>query len=47
MAQAIRRRLLTTQARVQTQASPRGTCGGQSDYGTGFSRNAFVSPLSL
>ena len=48
MAEAISRRLLTAQGRVQTQASPCGTWVGQSDYGTGFSPNAFsFSPVTI
>jgi hypothetical protein len=44
MGQAISRRFLTAKARVQTQASPCGTCGWQNGTGTEFSPDAFVSP---
>ena len=36
MAPAVSRRLLTAEAWVRTQASPREICGGQSGTGTGF-----------
>ena len=37
MAQAVSRRLLTTEMRLQFQASQCGICGGQSGSGNGFS----------
>ena len=43
--QAIYRRPLTAEARIRPQASPRGTCGGQSGYGTGVSTSTSVVPF--
>jgi hypothetical protein len=36
MAQAVSRRSLTAEARIQFRFSQCGTCGGQSGTGTGF-----------
>jgi hypothetical protein len=47
MAQAVSRRLLTAEARVQFQASQCGFYGGQSGIGTGFSPSTSVSPVSI
>jgi hypothetical protein len=44
MAQAVSRRPLTTEARVQSRISPCGICGGQSGTGTGFSPSASGFP---
>jgi len=37
MAQVVRYRPLTTEAQLQSQASPSGICGGQSGTGIDFS----------
>jgi hypothetical protein len=44
MAQAVSRRLLTTEARVRSQVSPREICGWQSDTGRGFSPSSSIFP---
>jgi len=44
MFQAVSCRLLTTEARVQSQASVSGICDEQSDTGTRFSKIILVSP---
>jgi hypothetical protein len=44
IAQAVSRRLLTTEVRVHAQVSPCGICGGQSDTGIGFSSSPLVFP---
>jgi len=44
MFQAVSCRLLTTEARVRSQASVSGICDEQSDSGTGFSKIILVSP---
>jgi hypothetical protein len=47
MVQAVSRRSLTAEARVQSRVSPCGICGGQSGTGTGFSPEYFGFPLSV
>jgi hypothetical protein len=42
--QAVSCRTITADVLVQSQASPYGICGWQSDTGTGFSPNTSVSP---
>jgi hypothetical protein len=44
MAQAVSHRILTVEARVQSQASQCGVCGGQSGSGTGFSPSTSEFP---
>ena len=44
MAQAVSRRLITAESRVQFQARPCEICGGKSGTGTGFSPNTSVFP---
>jgi hypothetical protein len=44
MAQAVSRRPLTAEARVQSRVSPYRTCGGRSGTGTGFSPSTSVFP---
>jgi hypothetical protein len=44
MAQAVSRRPLTAEARVQSRVSPCRICGGQSGTGTGFSPSTSVFP---
>ena len=41
MPQAMRCRRLNVEAQIQFQATPRQTCGGQSDNETGFYRSKF------
>jgi hypothetical protein len=47
MAQAVSRRPLTAEVRVQSQVYPCGICGGQSGTGTGFppGTSAFLCQL--
>jgi hypothetical protein len=47
MAQAISRRLIIAEARVQSRVSPCGICGGQNDKGTGFSPSTSVFPCQF
>jgi hypothetical protein len=47
MAQAVRRRPLTAEARVRVRVNPCGICGGQSGTGTGFSPGSSVSPVNI
>jgi hypothetical protein len=47
MAQAVSRRPLTAEARVQSRVSPCGICGGQSSTGTGFSPITSVVPCQF
>jgi hypothetical protein len=48
MAQAVSRRPLTAEARVQSWVSPCGICGGRNGTGTGFSPpSTLVSPVSF
>jgi hypothetical protein len=44
VAQSVRRRPLTAEARVQSRVSPCRICGGQSGTGTGFSLSTSVLP---
>jgi hypothetical protein len=44
IAQAVSRQLLTAEARVCSQDSPCGNCGGQSGTGIGFFPSALVFP---
>jgi hypothetical protein len=47
MAQAVSRRPLTAEARVRSQVSRCGICGGQSVTGTGFSPSTSVFPCQF
>jgi hypothetical protein len=47
MAQAVSRRSLTVEARVQCRVGPCGICGGQSGTATGFFPEYFGFPLSI
>jgi hypothetical protein len=47
MAQAVSRRPLAAEARVQSWISPWGICGGQSGIGTGFTPEYFGFPPSI
>jgi hypothetical protein len=47
MAQAVSRRSLTAEARIQSRVSPCGICGGQSGTETGFSRSTLVFPCQF
>lgn len=44
MAPVVRYRALTTEAQLQSQASPFGICGGQRGTGTDFSLGTYDSP---
>jgi hypothetical protein len=44
MAQVVRRRPLTAEARVRARVNPCGICGGQSGNGTDFSPSSSVFP---
>jgi hypothetical protein len=46
-AQAVSRRLLTTEARVRAQGNPCGICGEQSGTATGFSKSPFVFLVNI
>jgi hypothetical protein len=47
VAQAVSRRLLTAEAGVRIQGSPRGICVGQSGIVTGFTPSPSVSPVII
>jgi hypothetical protein len=47
MAQAVSRRPLTAEARVQSRVSPCGICGAQSGTGTGFPTSTSVFPCQF
>jgi hypothetical protein len=47
MAQAVSRRPLTAEARVQSRVSPCGICGGQNGTGTDFSPSNSVFPCQF
>ena len=47
MAQAVRRRPLTAEARVRSRVSPCGICVGQSGTGAGFSPSTSVFPCQF
>jgi hypothetical protein len=47
MAQAVSRRPLTAEARVQSRVSPCGICGGQNGTGTGFSLVLRLFPVNF
>jgi hypothetical protein len=47
MAQAVSRRLLTADARLDARVITCGICCGQSGSGTGFSRSYRFSPVSI
>jgi hypothetical protein len=46
-AQAVSRRLLTTDTRVRAQGNPCGICGKQSGTGTDFSKSHFVFLVNI
>jgi hypothetical protein len=47
MTHAVRRRPRNTEARFQSQLSPFGICGGQSDADTSVSPIALIYPVSI